>query len=244
MMNNINFNIKNKRQIESFLNTNNLISLYKDYKWRNDFWDVNNGFVDIEHLESEFNNGKKSNEYIISKNNISLLNEWGNSRYKNRINFPEEITLSIKKDNDIKTIAETTFYELDQKLRTFKVRGLGPTYISKILRFLLPEFFGAIDTNIVIVFGSNCYNWLNLKVSNSGYGNYINRNQSGWPREYIQWVLNLKYITYFLNKSGIKCPHPGNFIKKSLRKENIWLCADVEMALFTLSYKKVKELKN
>jgi len=81
---------------------------------------------------------------------------------------------------------------------------------------------------------------LSLKVTNSKYGNYINRNQSGWPKEYIKWISYLKYIAYQLNELGIKCPHPKNFIKKSLRKDNIWFCADVEMALFAFSYRKIK----
>ena len=48
-----------------------------------------------------------------------------------------------------------------------KIKGLGPTYLSKVLRFALPSEFGAIDTRIVRVVGmgdptSKQQNWLSI----------------------------------------------------------------------------------
>lgn len=35
----------------------------------------------------------------------------------------------------------------------WRVRGFGPTYASKLLRFAVPQVFGAIDIRLVRIFG-------------------------------------------------------------------------------------------
>jgi len=123
-----------------------------------------------------------------------------------------------------------------------QIRGLGPTYLSKLLRFALPQEFGAIDTRIVRVVGmgdsqSKLQEWLCLKVRNDGYGWYIPKNQSAWPSEYSKWINILRFCAHFLNNSGKLCPHPEGFLTNDLRKRGIWACVDVEMALFSYASK-------
>jgi hypothetical protein len=117
-------------------------------------------------------------------------------------------------------------------------RGLGPTYLSKVLRFALPSEFGAIDTRIVRVVGNGDSNskeqsWLSLKVRNDGYGWYIPENQSAWPKDYSRWINILRFFAQLLNNSGKLCPHPKDFVINGLRTAGVWTCADIEMAIFS-----------
>jgi len=77
--------------------------------------------------------------------------------------------------------------------------GLGPTYLSKVIRFALPEEYGAIDTRIVRVVGqgdpaSRQHNWLALRVRNDGYGWYIPKVQVTWPNDYAKWINILRFL--------------------------------------------------
>jgi hypothetical protein len=116
-----------------------------------------------------------------------------------------------------------------------RTRGLGPTYLSKVLRFAVPEHYGAIDSRCVRVLGQGDpsavqHDWLELRVRNDGYGWYIPKAQSAWPSDYGLWLAILHYVAFNLK---VPCPHPRAFIEKRLRREGRWACADVEMALFT-----------
>ena len=80
-------------------------------------------------------------------------------------------------------------------------------------------------------------NWLSLRTRNDGYGWYIPKNQSAWPKEYSKWINILRFCAHFLNNSGKLCPHPEGFLTNDLRKRGIWACADVEMSLFSYASK-------
>lgn len=109
-------------------------------------------------------------------------------------------------------------------------KQLGPTYVSKVLRFALPVHFGAIDTRCVRMFGEDSdHRWVSLKVVDYGYGPYIETASSRWPRGYGTWINILRYFAHHLPTN---CPHPQNFVDSGLRTKGVWTCADVEMALF------------
>jgi hypothetical protein len=113
-------------------------------------------------------------------------------------------------------------------------KGIGPTYLTKVLRFGSPIEYGAIDTRCVRVFGegdptSQQHRWLRLHVRNYGYGWYIPRTQRDWPTEYGVWVNILRYFSQLLPGD---CPHPTAFKESGLRLRNEWACSDIEMALF------------
>jgi hypothetical protein len=113
--------------------------------------------------------------------------------------------------------------------------GIGPTYFSKVLRFGLPQEYGALDSRCVRVFGkgdphAQRQNWLAIIVRNDGYGWYIPKTQAKWPSAYGIWI---DILRFFAEKLPHNCPHPQGFVNSALRLENKWNCADVEMALFT-----------
>jgi hypothetical protein len=122
--------------------------------------------------------------------------------------------------------------------------GVGPTYISKVLRFSLPQEYGAIDTRCVRVFGHgdpvvHRHDWLKLRVHNSGSGWYI--ANTNWPDDYASWV---NILRYFASALPANCPHPVTFVRSGLRKQGVWVCADVEMALFAYASQHTNRAKS
>ena len=115
------------------------------------------------------------------------------------------------------------------------VRGLGATYLSKVLRFSFPNRAGALDSKIVRVFGIgdptvNQYQWLTIRAQRSGSGWSLSRNRM-WHREYEKWLRILTKMVSLINDKGVFCPHPQKFLEAELRTEGIWSSADVEMAI-------------
>jgi len=92
--------------------------------------------------------------------------KWGNLRNIQRVKCPETITLPIlENEHPDKKIEDDPSVLI--KILQRKIKGLGPTYLSKVLRFALPSEFGAIDTRIVRVVGmgdptSKQQNWLSI----------------------------------------------------------------------------------
>lgn len=214
--------------IQNIIDKIDLANWYKQYSWGQDTWD--NGFPDIMSLEVQFSNGVK--EGHLKREHVFLVANWGRLRNPKRINCPDVISLGQSSKSPIKDSIN-----LLQVLKT-NITGMGPTYLSKILRFAFPSVFGAIDTRLVRVFGFGDVNlsnhsWLKLKVLNAGYGWYIPENQAAWPTEYGVWIQILLYIANSLNDNGVKCPHPSFFTTEGLRNEGLWTSADVEMALFS-----------
>ena len=126
--------------------------------------------------------------------------------------------------------------------------GLGPTYLSKMLRFLAPIEYGAIDTRIVRTFGRPTFmqgeSWLSLGVQVGQNGKYyIPTYQAGWPNEYAKWINILRFFAGLANapETGQACPHPSAFVDRRLRKKGKWGCADIEMALFSYASQQVKK---
>lgn len=223
--------------VRHFLVQNDLASLYKDYKWTGDSW--SNGFPELRQLETDF--GESIKQGYITKDNIITVVRWGRLRNSKRVKCPECIVLSELPDNPEDTL---------QVLLSLLVRtteGLGPTYLSKILMFSFPKLYGAIDTRLVTVFGDSgldiSHNWLSLKVKDYGSGPHIPETQTHWPGEYVTWIQILHFIAQLCNSSGLKCPHPEEYIKLGLREEGKWVAADVETALFSYASKCLQKGK-
>lgn len=225
-----------KSSILSFLEIEKLGELYISYNWGRD--NHISGFPDILALEKSICDSSKRNQ--ISKNDILAIVDWGKLPNKSRIICPEFISLPIYQDGipEKATINSPSF--LIKKLQV-ETKGLGPTYLSKILRFMLPKYFGALDTRLVRVFGegderSKDQNWLKIRTRESDKNRwYIPKVQSLWPEEYDTWTFILRFVCEHLNNCKIKCPHPKSYLTNDLREENIWYCADVEMALFAFA---------
>ena len=228
-------------QLDDFLDKADFPSLYKSYDWENDNHRV--GFPDIYCLELQLSTHAKSEG--VTHDDIKDVACWGlNHRNLSRIKChahpPLERSLLYSQTGDpVLTLGDDPLKPVI-KLRC-NTEQVGPTYLSKVLRFALPEQFGAIDTQVVRIFGegdtdSKRYNWINLKVNNPGNWG-INAGQSAWPSEYGTWINILRYLARKLPKD---CPHPRNFVDSGLRTKGVWTCADVEMALFAYASAALK----
>ena len=222
-----------REHIESFLADHRLCSLYKGYRWGGDAWE--NGFPDMRQLEIDLSMAVKHR--YLTKTHVVSVARWGRLRGIKRIYCPELMGMSLYEGDD-----PCEFFGLppSSALKPLRdvIKGVGPTYLSKILMFGRPQLYGAIDTRLVRVFGGGDpdlegLKWLSLQVRNFGYGWYIPEYQTSWPGEYDTWIAILHHIAGLCNSSGHKCPHPDEYIAAGLREKGIWIAADVETALFS-----------
>lgn len=224
--------------LTSFAKLWDFAELYKGYHWGIDTWE--NGFPNILRLEADITEAAKND--LIGKEQVLSVVSWGKLRNPASVKCPETFSLQLyENERPHREIAKDPARPL-RALAILNIKGLGPTYLSKILRFALPQEFGAIDTRIVRVTGvgdpdSKKCAWLALKTRNDGYGWYIPKNQPAWPNEYPKWINILRFLAHDLNSSRKVCPHPANFVKTGLRQPGTWACADVEMALFSYASK-------
>lgn len=222
----------------NFQFNNDFVQLFKSYNWRNDTYA--NGFPDIRHLESILIESDKGRG--ISLQDVKKVADWGKLRNRGRINGKEIVLPSTTLHADKAGPADSLFLHPLKPVQILEAnieRGIGPTYLSKILRFGMPQEYGAIDTRCVRIFGqgdpaNQQQDWLTLRARNDGYGWYMSKTQSAWPSGYAVWINILRYFSHKLPQN---CPHPQDFVASGLRSKNEWVCADVEMALFAYASK-------
>ena len=221
--------------LKDFLNHNDFAELYNSYNWENDNHET--GFKDIMSLELQL--GQNARTKGITHEDIISVAKWGNhdrsgSRclvtpaLRPRKLYARDRSANLNLIGDPASPIET----LDRN-----TKGLGPTLLSKMLRFAMPEQYGAIDTWCVRVFGfgdgagdTSGLRWISLYNT----GQHIQETKSAWPSEYGTWINILRYFANSLNSPHLPdCPHPPAFVEKGLREYGKWTCADVEMALFT-----------
>jgi len=226
-------------RIKGFLAEHDLGMLYKEYNWDSDTWD--NGFPKMKQLEIDLSVAAKNG--YLTKTHIMAVARWGLLRNPKRVQCPELFRISIYDGDDF---AERLKSDPTAPLETLRenIKGMGPTYFSKILMFSRPQLYGAIDTRLVRVFGIGdatikSHSWLSLTVRNYGSGWHIPERRS-WPREYNTWIQILHYIAHQCNTSSHKCPHPDKYVALGLREKGIWIAADVETALFSYASKQVE----
>jgi hypothetical protein len=220
-------------ELDEFLGRYHFVDLYRSYSWRND--NYNDGFPDILSIENTLIASDRNEG--ISLRDVRTVADWGRLRNPARIRG-SEIVLPPRTLHDANN---TPSENLDLSplgpvllLERNVQKGIGPTYLSKVLRFSLPMEYGAIDTRCVRVFGegdppSQRHHWINLRATNGGYGWYISKTQRAWPSAYGIW---LNILRYFSQQLPNNCPHPEAFVRYGLRSNNEWACADVEMAIF------------
>jgi hypothetical protein len=219
--------------------------LYKSYIWKHDSWE--RGFPDILRLEMEIS--LAAYEGRIVRDHLIAIANWGGLPNKGGIQCPDPLGISLYQENGLPT--PYLYDEPDHAVSIIRaqVKGFGPTYIAKLLRFMSPYSFGALDTRLVRVFGYGNpdvqkIRLLNLTTTQTEGRWAISTTSGVWPKEYGTWVGALRYLANALNRSGISCPHPEAFVEQGLRnKENAWVPADVEMALFTYASQRIQEMK-
>jgi len=233
--------IQLREHIERFLADHRLCSLYEGYRWGGDAWE--NGFPNMRQLEIDLSMAVKHN--YLTKTHIVSVARWGRLRNVKRVQCPELMSVSLYLKDDLAGFFRLPPSSALTPLRD-AIKGVGPTYLSKILMFSRPQLYGAIDTRLVRVFGKGDPNleglgWLSLQVRDFGYGWYIPEYQTAWPNEYDTWIRILHHIADLCNSSGHKCPHPDEYIAAGLREEGIWIAADVETALFSYASMRLEK---
>lgn len=233
----IEFSQELKKSLKDFVKGHDLAELYRKYSWKDDTW--TNDFPSILNLEKDLSEKAKRN--LVKQEDVRRVVKWGGGTLK--VKWCETVRLSLyderghfkKEVREHPSIAAQILKEQKEK---GLISGLGITYLTKVLRFAAPSEFGAVDSRIVRVFGqgdnnSKQHNWLSLTACpGEGEQRWAIREQSTWPKEYGKWIKMLRFLANLLNSENSCCPHREPFIESSLRQKGVWVCADVEMALF------------
>ncbi|WP_317065879.1 hypothetical protein [Methanoculleus caldifontis] len=214
-------------------------ALYREYAWRNDTWEK--GFPDILRLEREVTVAARSR--TLGLDHVRQVARWGGLAGRFDCPDPLAVTLYVGDAPAYWLVRDSgeTVRDIERQ-----VRGFGPTYASKLLRFAVPQVFGALDTRLVRVFGRGDpamqrYALLDLAAEQFGSRWAIPVTQPGWPGEYGTWTGVLHALASALNREEVCCPHPAGFAAAGLRSRGIWVAADVEMALFSYASAVVRE---
>ncbi len=178
-------------------------------------------FFWIVSLEKRFNwlksNCKKENTASIYL--IKEMIQWGGSQNGTLQKFED----SIERHNLQQLMLETVSSLQSPKEAieaALKFPGMGLTYASKMLRFLDPERYGALDSRIRKVFSE--------KVP-AALPKIYDSSDLSMVTGYVAFTEHLDGIKEQLNKAGIlrpKCALPAGAGSAE------WRSADVEMALF------------
>lgn len=221
-----------QEQIDRLLSDLDFPPLYRGYAWKNDTWEK--GFPDIFSLEQEVTAAAR--DQTLGLEHVQKIACWGGIPNRDRIDCADRLSIALYFGDS------PAYWLMRAPVNTIgivegQIRGFGPTYASKLLRFAVPQVFGAIDTRLVRVFGrgdpeKQRYPLLDLTASPFGDRWAIPATQPGWPGEYGTWTKILQAIARRLNREEVCCPHPERFVGAGLRSEGIWAAADVEMALF------------
>lgn len=219
--------------IRKFVCDNDLPGHYRSYNWGEDQWET--GFLDILKLEIQLSNHDHSSG--ISLDDVKKVASWGKLRNPGRICG----TSPVLPQNSFSSPISDRLALLKILNRSI-IKGIGPTYFTKILRFAAPAIYGALDTRCIRAFGkgdsiSQQHDWLDLTVKNYGYGWFIPEAQKNWPAGYGQW---LEILDTFCSILPPDCPHPESFVCHGMRNKGVWTCADVEMVLFAYASNALK----
>lgn len=218
-------------QVDRFLTKTDFAAFYRAYSWKGDTYVE--GFPDILRLEKQL--GSSGRQDGITLQDIQDVVAWGhlrNPRVSGRAVPLKRSDLYDAQGRAQAAMADGAMEPLYALQRSTK--GLGPTYLSKVLRFAIAEHYGAIDSRCVRVFGqgdpsAKQRDWLTLTAHNYGSGWSISKTQRAWPGDYALWLTILRYMA---SKMPVPCPHPRIFVEEGLREKGRWACADVEMAIF------------
>jgi hypothetical protein len=227
-------------ELKEFARVNAFSALYRGYHWGNDTYA--NGFPDIYCLESRLLRSDRSTGVTLE--DVKAVARWGALRSQKRISGKAIVlprrTLHNQVGASVAALAAAPLRPL-ALIGKSVTAGIGPTYLSKVLRFASPQEYGAIDTRLVRVFGSGDtkaqrHNWLTLRATSGCYGWYIASTQKQWPSDYSLWI---NILRQFAAELRADCPHPSAFVGAGLRQVGAWECADVEMALFAYATRYV-----
>jgi hypothetical protein len=210
-----------------------LSEYYQSYDWGRD--NRRTQFRDIVRLECLMIDAAKRN--CITRDHLLHIAQWGGHPSSDQIRCRNPISLPLYTDEGYADWVITNPVKGIEILNP-QMYYFGKVFQSKLLRFVMPWEFGAIDKRICQVFGrgdpgSQYCELLSLEVEYNGKRWDLKYQQAGWPSEYGTWIQILRMIANEMNQSGTPCPHPELMYEMGLRKKGIWECADVEMAMFS-----------
>ena len=225
--------------IDIFLAKNSLKDWYNNYNW--DYDTKRSNFQNIVDLEIQLSQAAKNN--AITSHHVMKIARWGAHPMIDKIRCNNRIDLPLFENNKPAAwIQDNPAYGI--MLLRPQVYYLGPTYMTKVLRFSMPSEFGALDTRITRVFGKgdplhSYLPLLELEAEDQGGKWFIKYPQPAWPSEYSTFIFILRVMADYQNCSGISCPHPEVLYEHGLRRKGVWECADVEMALFSFASERI-----
>ena len=228
-----------RKNIEIFLAKNSLKDWYNSYNWDND--SKQSSFQNIVDLEIQLSQAAKNN--TITSEHVMKIARWGAHPMIDKIRCNSRIELPLFENNKPAAwIKDNPAYGIT--LLRPQVYYVGPTYMTKILRFSMPSEFGALDTRITRVFGRgdplhSYIHFLELEAEDHAGKWFIKYPQPAWPSEYSTFIFILRTMVDYQNRSGIPCPHPEVLYNHGLRRRGVWECADVEMALFSFASERI-----
>lgn len=228
-----------RKKVDTFIARTDFPTFYQQYNWKNDHW--TDGFREILQLEKSLTSAAKN--LGITKSHILGIAQWGGLPNVEKIRcYKDPLVIPLYDGKEISTAIVNDPMMAVRMLKQ-QTTGIGPTYISKVLRFSAPAQYGAIDSRLARVFGlgdpkSSIMQILNLHANQGNGGRWFIRPDN-WPGEYETWIAILNHIAGILNSSGIACSHPDQFVAAGLRQRGIWLPADVEMALFSYATQSI-----
>jgi hypothetical protein len=230
---------KIRKNVDIFLAKNSLKDWYNNYNWDND--SKQSSFQNIVDLEIQLSQAAKNN--TITSEHVMKIARWGAHPMIDKIRCNSRIDLPLFENNKPAAwIQDNPEYGIT--LLRPQVYYVGPTYMTKILRFSMPLEFGALDTRITRVFGKgdplhSYLPFLELEAEDHQGKWFIKYPQPAWPSEYSTFIFILRFMVEDMNRAGIPCPHPEVLYDHGLRRRGIWECADVEMALFSFASEKI-----
>ena len=237
-------------KLDDFLAQHDFPCGYRSYCWKNDTHSA--GFPDILSLEVQVMESVRSGG--ITLHDVESVVRWGSPQDTGQeIEICDEDGLGIGSKLLLTQFQGTPQVadhpEWPARYLYDSVKDIGPTFVSKVLRFALPAQYGVIDARVVRVFGegdpvSNRHQWLSLTAykSDPKYERWAIRGYN-WPNGYGVWIDILRHLALKMSEKGIDCPHPQQFVDNGLRDAGVWTCADVEMALFAYASRVIAESK-
>lgn len=192
-------------------------------------------------LEIELTDAARRNR--ITCDQVMKIARWGGHPMLEKIRFSKDLDLPLYQAGSPAPWIRDDPAEGLRLIRP-QVSYLGPTYMTKVLRFSLPAEFGALDTRITRVFGlgdpkHSYVHLLDLEAEDKGWKWFIRYPQPAWPDEYSMFIFILRYMVQALNREEIRCPHPQVLYDHGLRIPGVWECADLEMALFSFASERI-----
>ncbi len=197
---------------------------YRDYFWRSKYHELfgyqPDAFPDfpwIASLEKCFSSLAKSNvpDNLTSQCILRELIQWGGNQH----GILRKFNRGCMEEYNVSECLQVIIYyisEPDKAIRCARdLPGIGLTYASKLLRFIQPELYGALDSRIKNALYDN-------KLLKKIWDGNIHSEVSG----YVHFIKLLNVIRDKLKTHDIKKP------ECSQTSDGTWRISEIEMALF------------